>query len=115
MALEDRTAYPRLRLPDLIAFAMPNLCVGGLAVGLSVYLAPYYAGHYGLSLATVGLAFMSVRLVDTFFDPVHRGRDGQDPQPVRPLSALARCGRSGAHAGGLHAVPRRRAGFRSLI
>ena len=69
MALEDRSAYPRLSLPDLIAFAMPNLCIGGLAVGLSVYLAPYYAGHYGLSLATVGLAFMAVRLVDTMFDP----------------------------------------------
>ena len=38
-------------------------------MGLGVYLAPYYAGHYGLSLATVGLAFMAVRLIDTVFDP----------------------------------------------
>ena len=68
-AQSDSGAYSRLSLPNLLAFAMPNLCIGGLAVGLSVYLAPYYAGHYGMSLATVGLAFMAVRLVDTFFDP----------------------------------------------
>ncbi len=68
-AQSESSPYPRLSLPDLVAFAMPNLCIGGLAVGLGVYLAPYYAGHYGLSLATVGLAFMTVRLIDTFFDP----------------------------------------------
>jgi Na+/melibiose symporter-like transporter len=68
-AQSESGAYARLSAPDLFAFAMPNLCIGGLAVGLGVYLAPYYAGHYGLSLATVGLAFMAVRLIDTFFDP----------------------------------------------
>ena len=68
-ALDDSSAYSRLSLPNLVAFAMPNLCIGGLAVGLSVYLAPYYAGHYGMSLASVGLAFMAVRLIDTVFDP----------------------------------------------
>ena len=61
--------HPRLSLPNLLAFAMPNLCIGGLAVGLGVYLAPYYAGHAGLSLTMVGLAFMAVRLIDTLFDP----------------------------------------------
>ena len=68
-AQSESGAYARLSLLNLLAFSMPNLCIGGLAVGLSVYLAPYYAGHYGLSLATVGLAFMAVRLIDTFFDP----------------------------------------------
>jgi Na+/melibiose symporter-like transporter len=68
-AQSESGVYSRLSAPDLVAFAMPNLCIGGLAVGLGVYLAPYYAGHYGMSLATVGLAFMAVRLIDTFFDP----------------------------------------------
>jgi Na+/melibiose symporter-like transporter len=61
---------PRLSLPALIAFAMPGLCLGALAVALSVYLPRYYAGHFGLGLPAVGLAFMVVRLVDMTADPV---------------------------------------------
>ena len=48
---------------------MPGVCIGALAVAMSVYLPHYYAGHVGLGLATVGLAFMAVRLVDMVFDP----------------------------------------------
>ncbi|MGH6957151.1 MAG: MFS transporter, partial [Caulobacteraceae bacterium] len=44
--------------------------IGGLAVALSVYLPRYYASHIGLSLATVGVAFMAVRLFDMSLDPV---------------------------------------------
>lgn len=59
-----------LSLPDLLAFSTPGLCIGALAVAMSVYLPPYYAGHFGLGLPAVGLAFMAVRLIDTVFDPV---------------------------------------------
>jgi GPH family glycoside/pentoside/hexuronide:cation symporter len=59
----------RLSLPNLVAFALPGLPVGALAVALSVYLPRFYAGHYNLGLATVGIAFMSVRLLDMFLDP----------------------------------------------
>ncbi len=59
----------RLKLPALVGFSMPGVCIGALAVALSVYLPRYYAGHFGLGLATVGLAFMVVRLVDTTLDP----------------------------------------------
>lgn len=59
----------RLSLPALIAFALPNLCIGALAVALTVYLPRYYASHYGLALGVVGAAFGIVRLIDMTFDP----------------------------------------------
>jgi glycoside/pentoside/hexuronide:cation symporter, GPH family len=48
---------------------MPGLPIGALAAALSVYLPRYFASHIGLSLAAVGAAFGSVRLIDMFFDP----------------------------------------------
>jgi Na+/melibiose symporter-like transporter len=60
----------RLPLLRLLAFSLPGLPIGALAVALSVYLPRYYASHIGLSLAAVGLAFGVVRLVDMCFDPV---------------------------------------------
>ena len=60
----------RLSLPRLAAFATPGLSLGALAVALTVYLPRYYAGHLGLGLKAVGLIFMSVRLIDMFFDPL---------------------------------------------
>ena len=61
---------PRLNFPGLIAFSLPGLCIGALAVAVSVYLPRYYAGHLGLGLSAVGLAFGAVRLFDMTFDPV---------------------------------------------
>jgi GPH family glycoside/pentoside/hexuronide:cation symporter len=60
----------RRSLPALIAFAMPGVSAGALAVGLTVYLPRYYAGHLGLGLGAVGLIFMAVRLIDMTVDPV---------------------------------------------
>jgi len=60
----------RLSIPNLLAFSTPGLCIGALAIAMSVYLPPYYAGHYRLGLPVVGLAFMAVRLIDTLFDPL---------------------------------------------
>ena len=59
----------RLSLARLAAFATPGLPIGALAIGLSVFLPPYYAGHFGLGLAAVGGAFGLVRLIDMLFDP----------------------------------------------
>ena len=64
------TDAPSISWPRLLAFALPGLPIGGLAVALSVYLPRYYASHIGLSLQAVGVAFMAVRLVDMCFDPV---------------------------------------------
>jgi Na+/melibiose symporter-like transporter len=70
MASPDRSAQARLSTPALLAFSMPGLCIGALAIALSVYLPRYYAGHFALGLPAVGLAFMVVRLVDTLLDPL---------------------------------------------
>ncbi len=67
---EGAESSSRLSLTRLIAFATPGLCLGALAVALTVYLPRYYAGHLGLGLKSVGLIFMSVRLIDMFFDPM---------------------------------------------
>ncbi|MDE2356593.1 MAG: MFS transporter [Alphaproteobacteria bacterium] len=60
----------RLSLPRLLAFSTPNFGVGALAIALGVYLPRYYAGHIGLGLTAVGLAFSLIRLSDTLLDPV---------------------------------------------
>jgi Na+/melibiose symporter-like transporter len=70
MAPTVTSGHHRLSTPDLLAFSMPGLCIGALAVALTVYLPRYYAGHFGLGLSAVGLAFMAVRLADTVLDPL---------------------------------------------
>lgn len=63
-------SHHRLSLPALVAFSMPGLPIGALAIALAVFLPKYYAGHFGLGLAVVGGAFGVVRLIDMTFDPV---------------------------------------------
>jgi Na+/melibiose symporter-like transporter len=53
----------------LFVFALAALPVGAFVATLTVYLPNYYAAHIGIPLATVGLAFMIVRLLDILFDP----------------------------------------------
>ncbi len=67
---EPSAAHPRLSLPALLAFSMPGLPTGALAIGLGVFLPRYYAGHFGLGLAAVGGAFGLIRILDTGVDPV---------------------------------------------
>jgi Na+/melibiose symporter-like transporter len=69
-ASEPSGDHPRLSTPALVAFSLPGLCLGALAVALTVYLPRYYAGHFRLGLQAVGLTFMAVRLIDMLFDPV---------------------------------------------
>jgi len=59
-----------ISLPRLLAFALPGLPIGALAVALSVYLPNFYASQLGLTLSAVGLTFMAVRLGDMLVDPV---------------------------------------------
>ena len=53
----------------LFVFALAALPVGAFVATLTVYLPNYYAAHIGIPLTTVGLAFMTVRLLDILFDP----------------------------------------------
>jgi Na+/melibiose symporter-like transporter len=69
-ACEAGPSVHRLPLPRLVAFSQPGLSIGALAIAITVYLPRYYAGHFGLGLATVGVAVMVVRLIDMFIDPL---------------------------------------------
>ncbi len=60
----------RLSLPRLLGFSTPGFCIGALAIALGVYLPRYYAGHFGLGLPLVGLAFSVIRVGDTLLDPL---------------------------------------------
>src|SRR5215210_16993 len=53
----------------LAAFAGPCLPLAAMGLPLVVYLPEYYSNALGLPLATVGAAFMGVRLLDIMFDP----------------------------------------------
>jgi Na+/melibiose symporter-like transporter len=70
-AIEGETSPDfRLSLPRLFGFATPGFSVGALAIALGVYLPRYYAGHFGLGLPLVGLAFSIIRISDTLLDPI---------------------------------------------
>ncbi|WP_374575809.1 MFS transporter [Phenylobacterium sp.] len=71
-AAKAGTAAPGGKLPTItiLAFAGAALPTTGLLLALGVYLPRFYAGHIGLSLIAVGLAFTSVRLIDILFDPI---------------------------------------------
>ena len=60
----------RVRLPVLLAWCAPGLPVAALGLPLVVYLPPHYAGTLGLPLATVGLLFALVRILDIPLDPI---------------------------------------------
>ena len=64
------SAPKKLPVRLLAPFASASMPVAALGVPLTVYLPNYYASHIGLSLASVGLAFTMVRLIDILFDPL---------------------------------------------
>jgi Na+/melibiose symporter-like transporter len=60
----------RLSLVSIVTFSLATFPVSALAVALFVYLPPYLAGHLGVPLATIGIVWATVRLIDLFVDPV---------------------------------------------
>ena len=60
------------RIPSYViaTFAAGSLPVGALVTTLAVYLTNFYAADVGIALATVGTAFMVVRLLDLVLDPI---------------------------------------------
>lgn len=63
-------AEQKLSLVSIITFSVGTLPVSALGVALFVYLPPYLAGHLGVALTAISLAWASVRLIDLFVDPV---------------------------------------------
>ncbi len=60
----------KVKSATLAAFVAPCLPVAAIGLPVVVHLPPYYAGTLGLPLATVGLLFSVVRLVDVPLDPL---------------------------------------------
>lgn len=61
---------PRRSNAVLAAFAGPCLPYAAVGLPLAVSLPAFYSQYVGLSLALVGTAFLTVRLIDIFFDPI---------------------------------------------
>jgi Na+/melibiose symporter-like transporter len=60
----------KLSLFSVITFSVATFPASALAVVLFVYLPPYLAGQLGVPLATIGIAWATVRLLDLFVDPL---------------------------------------------
>ena len=54
----------------LAAFVAPCLPIAAVGLPVVVYLPPYYAATLGLDIATVGMLFFLVRIVDVPLDPI---------------------------------------------
>ena len=55
---------------QLLAWAGPCLPYAAIGLPLAVYLPNYYSQILGLGLSAAGFAFVAVRFVDIFFDPI---------------------------------------------
>lgn len=62
----NSTALPRSAIWAFGLVAMPLATIG---LPLAIYLAPFYAGEMGLSLAAIGTAMMVARFADICLDP----------------------------------------------
>ena len=65
----NHTASGKLKASAMAAFSLAGIPVGALTTPLVVYLPNYYAAYIGIPLATVGLIFMAVKILDLIFDP----------------------------------------------
>ncbi len=62
----NSTALPRFAIWAFGLVAMPLATIG---LPLAIYLAPFYAGEMGMSLAALGTAMMIARFADVCLDP----------------------------------------------
>ncbi len=60
----------RLSKPRLFAIAFLGLPLAGVIMPISIFLPPFYAAQFGLSLAVTGPIFMFARFWDVFTDPI---------------------------------------------
>lgn len=60
----------RVSSPVVVAFASAGIPTAIIGLLLAIYMPRFYAGHIGLPLAAVGLAFTTVRILDIGLDPI---------------------------------------------
>lgn len=63
-------APSRLKLSTIVVFSLSTLPTSALGTILFVYFPPYLGKYLGVSLATIGLVWMAVRLIDLGVDPL---------------------------------------------
>lgn len=64
-----QTTAPALSHPAIWAFGLVALPLSTIGLPLAIYLAPFYAGEMGISLAALGTAMMIARFADICIDP----------------------------------------------
>jgi GPH family glycoside/pentoside/hexuronide:cation symporter len=64
-----REASSALSRPSIWAFGAVALPLSTIGLPLTIYLAPFYAGEVGLSLAALGTAMVITRILDIVVDP----------------------------------------------
>lgn len=65
----NQTTSPAVSRAAIWAFGFVALPLSTIGLPLTIYLAPFYAGEMGLSLAALGTAMMLARFVDIGVDP----------------------------------------------
>ncbi|WP_374575808.1 MFS transporter [Phenylobacterium sp.] len=65
---QDPAPQGRLSLGGVLAFCAPSIPVSALVLAIAVYLPRHFASHVGVSLAAVGGAFATVRMIDIGVD-----------------------------------------------
>ena len=60
----------RISWPDKFAYALPALSLAVIGIPVYVFLPKFYTDTIGLSISTVGILLMGVRLFDAVTDPV---------------------------------------------
>ena len=58
-----------LRLPVLLAYALPAFALAALYLPLYTYVTPFYADQRGVDLAALGTVWILIRLFDAMSDP----------------------------------------------
>jgi GPH family glycoside/pentoside/hexuronide:cation symporter len=70
MSSQGAGPAPRLKLGTVLAFSGPSLPISGFLLVYGVYLTPYFTGQLGLAFGAVAGAFLLIRSIDLFFDPL---------------------------------------------
>lgn len=60
----------RMSIPRIFAFAASSLPLGGLGIGMAIFLQPYLAGHMHVPLMVIAGAWFTVRMLDFGIDVV---------------------------------------------
>lgn len=61
---------PHISWPDKLAYSLPALSLAIIGIPVYVFLPKFYTDTIGLSMSTIGILLMAVRLFDAVTDPV---------------------------------------------